>query len=217
MVAASPTRTTRIWLNEIRRYLWRLSMKGLARGEHLTRYSMYRHLRNIALPNKRGTVLSISHSGHLCEIVGINPTQLVEANYPEHNFLKLNFPDESFDFVVSDQVLEHVEGDPQSAVDESYRVLRPGGIALHTTCFINPIHAAPNDYWRFSPQALRLLSAKFSRVIDCAGWGNLDAWLWMRQGLRFDGVPHAKWHPLHRVATKNDPEWPIVTWIVAQK
>ena len=131
--------------------------------------------------------------------------------------MALKFPDEAFDFVLSDQVLEHVAGNPQQAIDESLRVLRPGGIAVHTTCFINPIHDAPGDYWRFTPNALRLLSSKFSKIIACDGWGNFEAWFIIRNGLRFDGVPHAKWHPLHHIAMKNDPLWPIVTWVVAQK
>ena len=180
---------------------------------------MYEHLRNIGetLSSKEGDVLSISHSQKLCQLLNIKPRTLIEANYPDHNFLSLQFPDETFDFIFSDQVLEHVEGDPQQAIDESWRVLRPGGIALHTTCLINPIHDAPNDYWRFTPAALRLLARKFSRIIDCGGWGNFAAWPLIRDGLRFDGIPHAKWHPLHRIAINNDPEWPITTWIVAQK
>jgi ubiquinone/menaquinone biosynthesis C-methylase UbiE len=194
-------------------------MQGLQRGPHITRYSMYEHLQNVGkmLPSQAGEVLSISHSEKLCQVLDIKPTSIVDANYPDHNFLALQFPDESFDFVLSDQVLEHVEGDPQKAFDESWRVLRPGGICLHTTCFINPIHNVPSDYWRFTPNALRLLSRQFSRIIDCDGWGNFDAWQLIRDGLRFDGIPHATWHPLHRVATANDPDWPIVTWIVAQK
>jgi ubiquinone/menaquinone biosynthesis C-methylase UbiE len=162
-------------------------------------------------------VLAISHSKNLCGLLNVKPRSLVEANYPEHNFLALQFPDASFDFVFSDQVLEHVAGDPQQAIDESWRVLRPGGIAVHTTCLINPIHDEPDDYWRFTPAALRLLAINFSRILDCGGWGNFSAWPLIRDGLRFDGIPHAKWHPLHRIATRNDPEWPITTWIVAQK
>jgi len=194
-------------------------MKGLHCGPHITRYFMYDRLQNIGetLPNKEGDVLSISHSQNLCKLVNIKPKSFVEANYPDHNFLALQFPDESFDFVFSDQVLEHVEGDPQQAINESWRVLRPGGICIHTTCFINPIHNQPGDYWRFTPNALKLLAGKFSQIIDCDGWGNFEAWLLIRDGLRYDGIPYAKWHPLHRMATKNDPEWPIVTWIVAQK
>jgi ubiquinone/menaquinone biosynthesis C-methylase UbiE len=177
---------------------------------------MYQHLKNIGetLPKGEGDVLSISRSKNLSELLDIKPKTLIEADYPDHNFLSLQFPDESFDFVLSDQVLEHVKGNPQQAIDESWRVLRPGGIALHTTCFINPIHEAPDDYWRFTPEALKLLARNFSNIIDC---GNFDAWLLIRDGLRFDGVPHAEWHPFHRVANKNDPEWPIVTWVLAQK
>lgn len=180
---------------------------------------MYQRLQQVGeiLSRREGDVLSISHSKKLCEVLNIKPRTFVEANYPDHNFLSLQFPDESFDFAFSDQVLEHVEGDPQQAIDESWRVLRPGGIALHTTCFINPIHGEPNDFWRFTPAALRLLCRRFSQILDCDGWGNFDAWFIIRDGLRFSGIPHAKWHPLHRMAMMNDPEWPIVTWIVAQK
>lgn len=194
-------------------------MNGLSRGPHITRYYMYDRLQTTGqkLPKQAGDVLSISHSTNLIDILGITATSSVEANYPEHNFLSLKFPDRSFDFVFSDQVLEHIEGNPQQAIDESWRVLRPGGIAVHTTCFINPIHAAPKDYWRFTPDALKLLGKKFSRVIDCHGWGNFEAWLLIRDGLRFEGIPHAQWHPLHKLATKNDPDWPIVTWIVLEK
>jgi hypothetical protein len=35
--------------------------------------------------------------------------------------------------------------------------------------------------------------------------------------MHFEDVPHATWHPLHKVATRNDPQWPITTWIVARK
>jgi ubiquinone/menaquinone biosynthesis C-methylase UbiE len=194
-------------------------MRGLSRGPHITRYFMYKRLRAVGdtLKNKGGDVLAISRSHNLCDVLGLQDVRITEANFPEQSLLDLTFPDESFDFVLSDQVLEHVEGDPQRAVNESWRVLRRGGIALHTTCFINPIHEYPKDFWRFTPKALELLATRFSRIIACEGWGNFEAWLVIRDNLRFDGIPHVAWHPLHRLAMKNDPEWPIVTWIVAEK
>ncbi len=131
--------------------------------------------------------------------------------------LKLPFEDGEFDWVASGQVLEHIEGNPQQAIDESYRVLKPGGIAIHTTCFINPIHGCPKDFWRFAPEALQLLCKKFSRVIDMGGWGNPYVWFLVWLGLRFMPIPHAKWHPLNKIATSNYKNWPIVTWIVVQK
>ncbi len=204
---------------KLREIAWRASMKGLPLGPHITRYYMYGQLKSIAasLPNRIGRVLSISHSEHLAELMGLQPSELVSADYPEHNVLSLSFPDDSFAFVLSDQVLEHIEGDPYQAISECHRVLQPGGIALHTTCFINPVHGAPNDYWRFTADALSLLHRNWSEIIEAGGWGNFDVWSVIKDGLRYHGIPHAKWHPLHQLALKNDPEWPIVTWIVARK
>lgn len=202
-----------------RHLAWRASMSWLARGPHITRYSMYKRLQEIApaLPNRDGRVLSVSHSRALAEAVQLEPCELVDADYPDHNILSLGFANESFDYVLSDQVLEHVEGDPFQAISECHRVLRTGGIAIHTTCFINPIHDGPGDYWRFTPEALALLHNEWSEVIESGGWGNFKAWTMMNDGLRFIGVPHSKWHPLHRCAVLNDPLWPIVTWVIARK
>jgi len=47
--------------------------------------------------------------------------------------------------------------------------------------------------------------------------GDFEAWRLVRDGLRFGGIPRVKWHQGRRVATRNDPEWPIVMWIIAQK
>ena len=117
--------------------MWRLSMTGLRRGPHITRYVMHRRLETVgrSFPSHGGKVLAISRSTGLCDVLGLHPESVTEANFPEHNLLSLKFPDEAFDFVLSDQVLEHIEGSPQQAIDESWRVLRAGGIAVHTTCW----------------------------------------------------------------------------------
>ena len=139
------------------------------------------------------------------------------ANYPQYDLMNLSFEDGSFDFVVSDQVLEHLDGNPQSAMDESRRVLKPGGVAVHTTCFLQQIHWGPKDLWRFSPDALRFLARDFSEIIACEAWGNRLVWPYIWMGLRFEGIPQASWHPVHKLATYNEPDWPAVTWVVARK
>lgn len=149
--------------------------------------------------------------------MGLGNCEIVQAVYPQCTLLALPFDDNQFDYVVSDQVLEHVEGDPQLAINESYRVLRPGGFAIHTTCLINPVHYDPDDFWRFTPNALKLLCGKFGKIIDASGWGNPYVWVVVWLGLRYEPVPESRWHPLHKVATFNDDEWPIVTWVIAQK
>ncbi len=209
-----------VYMSRLRLFRWlvRLSTLGLPTGPHLTRYYLYRRLSRLSIPrHPEGPILSISQSTRLCGILGLPDDQVVEANYPEYRMDRLPFADESFAYVLSDQVLEHIETDPSQAIGESYRVLKKGGVAVHTTCFLNPVHLAPGDFWRFTPSALALLSKNFSRIIDCGGWGNQWIGLMLVLGLRNAPVPHATWHPFHRLATLNHPNWPFITWIVAQK
>jgi SAM-dependent methyltransferase len=75
----------------------------------------------------------------------------------------LGFADASFDTVLCTEVLEHLP-EPQRAVDEMWRVLRPGGQLLLTTRFLFPIHDAPHDYFRFTKYGLRYLLRRFGEV-----------------------------------------------------
>jgi SAM-dependent methyltransferase len=191
------------------------------RGPHITRFFMYKALTNCLqqYDTKEKTGLAISLSRPFAQtILGLKLTKFTDANYPEHSILNLSFSDGHFDFCISDQVLEHVEGDPIVAFRESARVLRPGGIMCHTTCFINEVHKAPGDFWRFTPDALGLM-ARLSgcKPLIVGGWGNREAWGIIRHGFRFDGIPIDEKHPLHRVATHNEPDVPIVVWIVAER
>jgi SAM-dependent methyltransferase len=72
----------------------------------------------------------------------------------------LGFTDASFDVVLCTEVLEHVP-EPQRAIDEMFRVLKPGGRLLLTTRFLFPIHDAPHDYFRYTKYGLRHLLRRF--------------------------------------------------------
>lgn len=73
----------------------------------------------------------------------------------------MGLADASFDVVLCTEVLEHLP-EPQRAIDEMYRVLRPGGTLLLTTRFLFPIHDAPHDYFRFTKYGLRHLLRAFT-------------------------------------------------------
>ena len=62
--------------------------------------------------------------------------------------------DESFDAVLSTQVLEHV-ADPALYLSECFRVLRPGGRLLLSTHGTFIYHPDPIDYWRWTCAGLR--------------------------------------------------------------
>lgn len=63
--------------------------------------------------------------------------------------------DETFDVVLSTQVLEHVV-DPRIYLSEARRVLRPGGTLILSTHGMFQYHADPNDYWRWTRTGLEL-------------------------------------------------------------
>ena len=70
----------------------------------------------------------------------------------------LNMPidDESYDCVLSTAVLEHLE-EPQRALNESYRVLKPGGHAIYTMPLFWHLHEKPRDFFRYTKYGLRHL------------------------------------------------------------
>jgi SAM-dependent methyltransferase len=70
--------------------------------------------------------------------------------------------DESFDAVLSTQVLEHV-ADPALYLSECHRVLRPDGRLLLSTHGMMLYHPDPVDYWRWTCAGLR-------RIVEDAGF-----------------------------------------------
>jgi SAM-dependent methyltransferase len=75
----------------------------------------------------------------------------------------LGIGSETFDAIVCTEVLEHLP-EPRRAIDEMFRVLRPGGSLLLTTRFLFPIHDAPHDYFRYTKYGLRHLLRQFEIV-----------------------------------------------------
>lgn len=65
-------------------------------------------------------------------------------------------PDGAFDSVLCTAVLEHLE-EPQQALNEAARLLRPGGVAVYTVPFIWHLHEAPRDFFRYSRYGLEHL------------------------------------------------------------
>ncbi len=75
----------------------------------------------------------------------------------------LGLASDTFDVVLCTEVLEHLP-EPQAAIDEMFRVLKPGGTLLLTTRFLFPIHDAPHDYFRFTKFGLLYLVRRFDAV-----------------------------------------------------
>jgi SAM-dependent methyltransferase len=197
---------------------YRLSLLGQKLDVHITRYRMYNVIRTLPIKVDRNQrILSISNSQALAREMGFRDDQIVNAVYPDEDILSLSYADSSFDALVSDQVLEHVRGNPFRAVAESFRVVKSGGLVCHSTCLVNPIHLYPEDYWRFTPEALRLLIGDKGEIFEIGAWGNYWVWFFCKLGLRYEPIPTTHYHPARWLADHNDVEWPIVVWVIAKK
>jgi hypothetical protein len=77
--------------------------------------------------------------------------------------------EEIYGTVLCLSVLEHVEN-PFAVFDGLYRSLKPQGLLILSTVFSFRYHPAPMDYWRFTPDCLKMLAEKSGfTVLDC-GW-----------------------------------------------
>ncbi len=81
------------------------------------------------------------------------------------NLLQLPFAAEVADGVICKAVLEHVY-EPQLAVREIYRVLKPGGIAFLYVPFLYPYHGSREepDCYRFTRDGLLYMFRDFSEM-----------------------------------------------------
>jgi len=79
------------------------------------------------------------------------------------NALRLPFRDETFDGVISQSVVEHVQN-PFRYVREIERVLKKGGHVVVDSAFLQPMHAYPHHYFNTSIRGLRYLFRSFDHI-----------------------------------------------------
>jgi len=80
---------------------------------------------------------------------------IIHANLNEH----IPVPDNTADTVVSFSVLEHLS-EPQTAIREAYRILKPGGYMVLAVPFQWWLHSEPYDFFRYTRYGLAHLFEK---------------------------------------------------------
>lgn len=98
--------------------------------------------------------------------------------------------DESFDGVLSSQVLEHV-GAPRLYLSEAFRVLKPGGSLILSTHGIWPYHPDPTDFWRWTKDGLvrEIEQAGFEVQLVQGVFGPESSALQLWQDTTFERLP----------------------------
>lgn len=86
-----------------------------------------------------------------------------------------SFPieDDSYDVVISGQVIEHVPK-PWRWLPEVARVTRRGGTVITVAPVTWPYHEAPVDCWRVYPDGLRALYDEAGLDVVLAEWGSIE-------------------------------------------
>lgn len=83
---------------------------------------------------------------------------------------KLPFPSNSIDLVYTAAVLEHVR-DPLAMGREIYRIVRPGGIVLANSAFMQPIHSEGQHFFNLTPYGIELV---FEQFVNKEVWSDVS-------------------------------------------
>lgn len=89
------------------------------------------------------------------------------------------FADETYDAIICESVLEHVE-DPIRAAQELYRVTKKGGYCYVYVPFLYYYHAEKGyykDFWRFTEDSIRYMFKDFSSLELSPVRGPIETWL----------------------------------------
>jgi SAM-dependent methyltransferase len=87
-----------------------------------------------------------------------------ELDY-ESDIQDMPLENESFDTVFSAEVLEHVP-DPEKALREIYRVLKPGGKLVMSIPHLMYLHNEPYDFYRYTKYGLRTLLERVGFTVE---------------------------------------------------
>ena len=132
------------------------------------------------------------------------------VHYPQFDVCESAL-DETFDLIIAEQVFEHLLW-PYRAGKNIYKMLQPGGYFLLTTPFLIRIHNFPTDCTRWTGTGIKYLLAECGFDLErvrTGSWGN-------RACIRANFFRWALFRPLLH-SLRNEPDFPIVVWAIAQK
>ena len=166
-------------------------------NEDITNFVQYLDFKNMDAIEISGSTLSKVHW-----------KSYQALHFPDFDLLNPKYPEKKFDIVICQQVLEHVKN-PFVATQTLSNLLKNDGTLIVSTPFMLKIHAAPNDYWRFTKEGMAiLLESAGLRKVAIKSWGSRYA-----VKLNFNRWAKKRWYqPL-----QNEEDFPLVVWAFASK
>jgi len=132
----------------------------------------------------------------------------VSSRYPDFDICAPTAELDTYDVVICEQVLEHVE-DPWRAARTLHDLCVPGGHVVVSTPFLIRVHPTPYDFWRFTEDGMRKLLGGSGLIVDETGsWGSRRA---VRGNLR-RFPPMRSWRSL-----RDETDFPLVVWAFARR
>lgn len=113
--------------------------------------------------------------------------------------------DDTFDCIILTQVFQFID-DLDSAIKETHRILKPGGVLLVTLPSISRIDGVSDidgDYWRFTVASTKYLFGKYfaNPIVTSEGNVRIGEYFW--KGYAQEDIPES-------VFKKNDPLFPVI-------
>jgi len=119
-----------------------------------------------------------------------------------------------FDAAILDQTLARVS-DPDRALSELRRVLKPGGVAIVITPFLAPAGSANDvDSTRWTPRGLQALLTRGGFESEVNSWGNLPAARELLGSMEITAAD-AMARRLGIRRGDNDTSYPVTVWAIA--
>jgi len=92
-----------------------------------------------------------------CQYVGTDVVERLNVDVVMPEPYTLPFSDDSFQMIVTGQVIEHIPY-PWISMMELGRILAPGGVIICTAPSRGHVHNPPYDAWRYYPDSYRALA-----------------------------------------------------------
>jgi len=119
---------------------------------------------------KEKNVLDIGSGMHFQKELAKYKKYFINSDYKTLDVSEKYKPD-----IVGD--IHNLPQDPFKAVDEIYRVLKPGGKCLVYVPFLYPYHASQanyKDYYRYTADGVKYLFRNFSKIESCSVRGYFE-------------------------------------------